>query len=145
MKHDLKTETLLRYLEGRLPVSEREAVRGKLAASAALREELEALRRMQGLLRTAVDESSIGAVRPFLADRVVRRLRTPQTAPAGEEVISGMLSGLFRPFIAFAMVLILALALYNFVTHDYDVKRSAAEAVFGLPPVTLATAYDLQL
>ncbi len=94
---------------------------------------------LEQLLQFAVEEGSERSVKPFLAERVLRRL---EPATATTEVYLGTLWQLFRPIGIAAMALILALAAYNTSVVDaYDVRPTTSEALLGLQPVTLTTAY----
>lgn len=136
-------DRLLRLLEGALPPDEAARLRDEIARSPALRHEYETLRAMRTLLQTTTRDAAEKAVKPFLADRVMRRL-APQSEP--EEELFGALLRLFRPVALAGLLLILGLGAYNVSRADaYDAEPSATEAVLGLPPVTLSAAYDLDL
>ena len=97
------------------------------------------LRALRQLIRYAVDEGSERSVKPFLVERVLRRLEPSAT---GTEVFLGTLWQLFRPMGIAALLLILGLAAYNTSLVDaYDVRPTTSEALLGLQPVTLTTAY----
>lgn len=94
---------------------------------------------LKRLIQFAVDEGSERSVKPFLVERVLRRLE-PSTA--GTDVFLGTLWQLFRPMGIAALLLILGLAAYNTSLVDaYDVRPTTSEALLGLQPVTLTTAY----
>lgn len=143
------TNRLLQFLNGSLPPEDAARVQDELAHSPDLRAELETLRAMQGLLRTTVQSSAETAAKPFLADRVMKRLdparqRAPRLAP--EEELFGSLLRLFRPVALAGVLLILSIAAYNVtLSNEYQADASTTEAVFALPPVTIATAYDTEL
>ncbi len=142
-------ERLLRLLEGTLTPEEQARLRQEVARSPALRAELEALKALRGLLPTTVHASSERALAPFFADRLMRRLApAPQrlAAPTPDEEFFGLLWGLFRPVAVVGLLLIFGFATYNVtLSGDYEAQASTTEAVLGLPPVTLATAYELDL
>ncbi len=97
------------------------------------------VRALGQLIQAAVEEGSERSVRPFLAERVLRRL---EPSAASTEVFLGTLWQLFRPMGIAALFLILALAAYSSSLVDaYDVRPTTSEALLGLQPVTLTTAY----
>ena len=142
-------ERLLRLMEGALPPEEEARLRQELDGAAELRAELEALQGLQSVLQNTVRASSERALQPFFADRLVRRLapapqRLATTTP--DEEFFGLLLRLFRPVAVAGLLLILGFATYNVtVSGDYEAQASTTEAVLGLPPVSLATAYTLDL
>ncbi|MFQ5569221.1 MAG: hypothetical protein ACE5G0_06075 [Rhodothermales bacterium] len=142
-------ERLLRLLQGELTPGEEAQVRQELARSSALRAELEEIRALQGLLQTTVRASTEDALRPFFADRVMRRLRPAAQRladSASEEEFFGVLLRLFRPVALAGLLIILGFAAYNVTQSDgYESQPSTTEAVLGLPPMTLATAYEFDL
>ena len=142
-------ERLLRLLQGALTPEEEAGLRRDLARSPELRAELEALKALQGLLQTTVRTTSEEALKPFFTDRLMRRLTpAPQrlAAEASDEEYFSLLLRLFRPVVAAGLLLILGFAPYNVtLSSDYETRPSTTEAVLGLPPVTLATAHDLDL
>ena len=142
-------ERLLGLLQGALTPEEEARLQQEVARSPALRTELEALKALQGLLQTTVRASSERAIEPFFADRLMRQLApAPQrlAATTPDEEFFGFLLRLFRPVAVAGLLLILGFATYNVtLSGDYEAQASTTEAVLGLPPVTLATAYDLNL
>ncbi|GIV61966.1 MAG: hypothetical protein KatS3mg044_0832 [Rhodothermaceae bacterium] len=141
-KHD--TEQMLRWLEGAMTPDERADWERRLAASPALRQDCERLRALRDTLRATVREDAREALRPFFTDRLMKRLQPP-APPRRDDIFAEALAALFRPVLVASMALILLLAAYN-VTHGVeDAERSPAEAVLGLPPVTLTSAYELEL
>jgi anti-sigma factor RsiW len=148
MKPDT-TDRLLRFLDGSLPPEDAARVQDELAHAPDLRAELETLRAMQRLLRTTVQSSAETAAKPFLTDRVMKRLdpaRKSAKRLAPEEELFGSLLRLFRPVALAGMLLILIIAAYNVtLSSGYEAEASTTEAIFALPPVTIATAYDTEL
>ncbi len=142
-------ERLLRLLDGTLPPGEETRLRDDLARSPELRAELDELKALRGLLQTTVRASSEQALKPFFADRLMRRMApAPQrlAATTPDEEFFGSLLRLFRPVAVAGLLLILGFATYNVTLSDeYEAEASTTEAVLGLPPVSLATAYDLDL
>ena len=142
-------ERLLCLLDGTLPPDEEARLRDDLARSPELRAELDEVKALRGLLRTTVRASSEQALKPFFADRLMRRMApTPQrlAADAPDEELFGSLLRLFRPIAVTGLLIVLGFAAYNVtLSGEYEAEASTTEAVLGLPPVTLATAYDLDL
>lgn len=140
-------ERLLRLLDGTLTPEEKTRLHDDLARSPALRAELDDLKALRSLLQTTVRASSEQALKPFFADRLIRRLAPAGTrlaATAPDEEFFGSLLRLFRPVALAGLLLILGFALYNVTLADvYDAEPTTTEAVLGLPPMTLATAYTL--
>lgn len=140
--HD--TDMLLRLLDGDLSAEDETDLRQRLDASPALRAELEDLHALRGLLQTTVHASSERILQPFFTDRLMRRLDPARLRRSPDEEFFGALLWLFRPVAVAGMLLILVLAAYNVMrANDYEVPPSTTEAVFGLPPVSLATAYEV--
>ena len=106
-----KTNILLSFLNGEMPPKESQTFQQKLEQSPELRTELEEMRTLQATLRTSVRTHSTEALRPFFADRLMRRINA-------------------------------RCAVHNTFSPE-EVSPSPTEAVLGLPPVDLATAYDL--
>ena len=140
-------ERLLRLLDGALTPDEEARLRDDLARSPELRAELDEVKALRGLLQTTVRASTEQALKPFFADRLMRRLAPasqPLAATARDEEFFGSLLHLFRPVAVAGVLLILGFAAYNVaLSGEYEAQASTTEAVLGLPPVTLATAYDL--
>ncbi|WP_457653366.1 anti-sigma factor family protein [Rhodocaloribacter sp.] len=139
MKHE-DTEQMLRRLEGRMTPEEARRWERRVAASPELRARADEWRALQSLLRTTVRESSEEALRPFFADRLMRRLRPPAAARA--EAFAASLTAFFRPVALAGLLIIAMLVGYNVSSYAYEAEPSPTEAVLGLPPVTLATAFD---
>ena len=146
MKHP-NHERLLWLLQNDMPPEEEAGLRQEVAHSPSLRAELEEMQRLQNLLQTTVTTSSKHALRPFFTDRVMRRLvRTETATTRPEEELFSSLLRLFRPVALAGLVMILGLITYNMTRSDiYDAQPSPTEAMLGLHPSTLATAYNLDL
>ncbi len=80
------------------------------------------------------------------ADRVMRALRKSSSWNT-EEIWLKELITLFRPVFVAGLFVIVALAFYNvrLISDDNEFQQSAAEMVLGLPPITVASAYDLTI
>jgi len=137
------SDRLLRLMDGTLTAFEEEAVRREMASSPELRGEYERLSTMRDILRVSVEEDARNALQPFFTERLLRKLKP--TGSTMESDFLASLSALFRPVIAAGLVIIVALLAYNVMTVSYEADQSATEVALGLPPVTLATAYDLDL
>ena len=140
-------ERLLRLLDGVLAPDDEARLRDDLARSPELRAELDGMKALRGLLQATVRASSEQALKPFFADRLMRRL-APATqrlaSAASDEEFFGSLLRLFRPVAVASLLLILGFATYNVTLSDaYDAQPTTTEAVLGLTPVTLTTAYNL--
>ena len=64
-----------------------------------------------------------------------------------EEVWIGELVSWFRPVFIAGLLVIVSLAIYNvnLLSADNEYQQTAAEMVLGLPPITVASAYDINL
>ncbi len=116
------------------------AARKAVAQSPALRAELAALEHMRSLLQ----ESSAGqTAHPFLAERVVRRIRS---GAHREQILYGSLLRVFRPVVVAALLLIVSLAAYNITFRStYTATPTTTEVMLGLQPVTLTEAFAADL
>ena len=95
------------------------------------------------LLRDHADESADAAMQPFLADRVMRQIATPERS---EEQLLSSLFGLFRPVALASLLLMLGFVGYNtIISRSFDVQPTVTEVVFGLQPVSLTEAYTTDL
>lgn len=143
--HTPNQDRLLQLLDGALAPNEEARLRDELAQSPTLRAELEDLKALRSVLQAAVQTSSEQALKPFFADRVMRRLApaTQRLATAPDEVLFGSLLRLFRPVALASLLIILGFATYNITLSDtYGAQPTTTEAVLGLRPVTLTTAYN---
>lgn len=138
-------ERLLSFLRNELTPPEVAALKEELDHSAALRTELADLKALQHLLQESMRESSETALRPFFADRVMRRI-APAPVPAPDEALLEYLWHLFRPMVAVSTLLILGLAAYSASSIDaYEVTPTTSEAILGLQPVTLTSVFAADL
>lgn len=144
MKQDTH-DRLLRLIQGDLSAEEVAQLRAEVERSPALRAELDELRALHGLLRTTVQASADDALQPFFADRLMRRLRpAPHRLAAPDEAFFEALLAWFRPVALAGLLLLFGLITYNVtLSNEYEAEPSTTEAVLALPPVTLATAYDV--
>ncbi len=120
---------------------EAEAWERRLAEAPELRAECEEWRALRGVMQTSVREDAEAVLRPFFTDRLMRRLRPGERARPESFVSS--LAAVFRPVVIAGLLLIAILVGYNVASYEYEASASATEAVLGLPPVTVATAFDV--
>jgi len=138
------TEKLTRLLNGELSHEDAAQLRAELVRSPALQAELEQLETMQHLLQMTVKTEAETALKPFFADRLMRKLAPTLRRVAPEEILVGALMRVFRPVALVGLLVILLLSGYNLTrSGSYEAGQTTTEAVLGLPPVALATAYEL--
>jgi hypothetical protein len=139
-----RTDLLLRWIEGNCTPDETRKIEHELKATPVVQDEVDQLVRLQSLMRQTMKASAPSAVRPFLADRVMRRLDSSRARLAhlsAEEELQRGLEWLFRRVAVACLIIIIGLAVYNvFQVTSYEANATTAEAVLGLPPVTIATA-----
>ncbi|GIV62154.1 hypothetical protein GQ464_016835 [Rhodocaloribacter litoris] len=141
-KHD--AEQLLRWLDGAMTPEEAAAWERRMAASPGLRARAEEMRQLRQTLQASVGAGAAQVLKPFFTDRLMRRLQ-PVASRSREEAFAAALATLFRPVLVASLALIMVLAAYNLTFRADDAEQPAAEAVLGLPPVTLTAAYELDL
>ena len=141
----MRYDIILKYLEGDLSEEEGAAFEKQLAQSEELRKEVSQVHTVQKGLKEATNEMLEGAVRPFLADRVVRALdRENQHVESISEDFFNQLVLVFRPIAIASVLLVLTLAFYNYqLSSEYETELSAGEALLALPPVSSASVYAL--
>jgi hypothetical protein len=83
----------------------------------------------------------------ILTGKIVRAVRQSSLAPwRFDDTWSRALVAWFRPVAIVGSLVVLLLAAYNVGRSEpVSYELSTAERVFGMHPVTLATAYDLDL
>ncbi len=96
-------------------------------------------------LRKMVDAERQSSMMSMPEERVMRAVRAASRRHVdGTEVIERELISWFRPVVVAGLVVIMALAFYNFdLARNNDHHQTATEMVLGLHPVTVASAYDL--
>jgi len=95
-------------------------------------------------LRRMVEAERKASMMSMPAERVMRAVRAA-ASPYRESFVERELVSWFRPVLALGVMVILALAVYNFdLSKQNDYPQTATEMVFGLQPVTVATAYDIE-
>ena len=98
---------------------------------------------LRSLLCVAADASAERAMQPFVADRIMRRIAR---ATRSDELLQAALWRFFRPVAIASFILMLAFVGYNStVSRSYEVPPTATEVVLGLQPVTLTTAYGVDM
>lgn len=144
MMENRQLDTMLRWLDGRLSDSDRRAFEAELNRSDALRAEVDALRGLRHGMQETLHADAAAAADPYLADRVLRRLAVPR--PVFADDLALWLGQVFRPVaIAGALVAVL-LAGYNVrLSQSFATESSTAEAMLGLPPISAASVYDLDV
>lgn len=95
-------------------------------------------------LRRMVEAEREVSMMSMPTERVMRAVRAA-ASPYRESFVERELVSWFRPVLALGVVVILALAVYNFdLSRKNDYPQTATEMVLGLQPVTVATAYDIE-
>jgi anti-sigma factor RsiW len=129
-------DLLYRYLTGGLSQEELARVNERLRREAALREQLDATRRLQATVSLGRADSFA----PYFSDRVMRRLVPARTA-ARAEAFYDALRGTFARTAVAGLLIAAALAAFNIATYGgTDVVSSIPEALFGLPSASLVDA-----
>lgn len=137
-------ERTLRWLDGRLTDAERLAFEAELDRHPALRADVEQLRTLRLDLRQTALADAEAVASPWLAKRVLQRLSNPPASYADELAL--WLGQVFRPVALAGLVMVLILAGYNLrLSQSFATEASTAEAVLGLPPVSAASVYDLDV
>lgn len=95
-------------------------------------------------LRSLIQSERDASMMSMPTERVVRAVRrsTGRSWSNGDSLAVELL-GWFRPVFVAGMLLIVAMAAYNFqMSRGYEFELSTTEMVLGLHPVTVAAAYD---
>ena len=143
---DKYTDRLLQLLEGKLGPKEEAILRSEIHSSAELKEELERLQEMRGLLQQTVKETSDSVLKPFLTDRIMRQLEPSSGQQVEQDDIAFFLTRLFRPVALAGFVIAMFLAMYNVnISGAFSTEATTAEAILALPPVNTMAVYDLDL
>lgn len=105
-------------------------------------------RQLKTWLAEMVDQERKKAVRPMLADRIVRTAREQGLVGLGarrsafEDMTFGIL-GWFRPVVAICLLVLALLIAYNIrLTTSLPGMDSPTDRLLGLPSVSVAVAYD---
>ena len=95
-------------------------------------------------LRRMVETERQSSMMSMPTERVMRAVRSA-VSMRKESFLERELISWFRPVVALGMVVILALVVYNFdMSRQNDQAQTTTEMVFGLHPVTVAAAYDIE-
>ncbi len=95
-------------------------------------------------LRRMVEVERSASMMSMPTERVMRAVRAA-ASPYKESFLERELISWFRPVMALGMIIILALAVYNFdLSRQNDHDQTTTEMVLGLHPVTVAAAYDIE-
>lgn len=96
-------------------------------------------------LRDMVETERSVSMMSMPAERVMRAVKAARKrGSVVEDFLERELLSWFRPVVAAGLVVILALAAYNFeMSKQNDYDQTATEMVLGLHPVTVATAFDI--
>ena len=102
---------------------------------------------LQASLQEMVADESEHVRHEFLTDNILRAVRTSSVSRSWiDETWPGLMRSWVRPLVVVGMLMVFLLAAYNARQVSSDLgDRSATERVFGLHPVTVAAAYDLDL
>lgn len=95
-------------------------------------------------LRSMAETERDRSVRPMIEDRIMRSIDTSHSAgwtPA--DLVAGQLLRWFRPVVAAGLLLIILLAGFNLMSSIEG--DTAADRLLGLPSVTVASVYDVDL
>lgn len=96
-------------------------------------------------LRRMVQSERSVSMMSMPTERVMRAVKAASSRKRREAYLEHELISWFRPVVAAGLVVILALAFYNFdLSRENDHNQTATEMVLGLHPVTVAAAYDLE-
>lgn len=99
--------------------------------------------RLPSLLQEAAKINADSGIKPFLADRIMRRVRSIHSR---EEQFFQAIWLVFKPVILASALFILGVLSYNaLVSRNYEIRPTTTEMVFGLQPLTLTTAYSADL
>ena len=95
-------------------------------------------------LRSMAESERDRSVRPMIADRIMRSIDASRpVAWTPVDVMAGQLLRWFRPIVATGLLLIILLAGFNLMSSIEG--DTAADRLLGLPSVTVASVYDMDL
>lgn len=143
--HITDTE-LIDFIAGSLEAGRAAEISKAVASSVSLQERCEWLESVSTSLQTVVVQAADNLDSSFLTDNIMRAV-TRQAVDSGRQVVSEFVSWIsiiFKPVIAMCVLVTILLAAYNFVAADQHAESATtADAVLGLPQVTIASAYDV--
>ncbi len=101
----------------------------------------------ENALKSLIDVETRHIHATILTDKIVRAVRNNSAGSWGlEDAWSRTLLAWFRPVAIVGSLIVLLLLVYNIRRSEpTPFELSPTERVFGMHPVTLATAYDLDL
>jgi hypothetical protein len=122
------------------------ALREELERSDLLRAELARLETIRSLLITTAHDSADASLKPFFADRTMRRLQPVRNPASTEDELASLLIRFFRPIAIASLLLAICLAVYNInVSNDFAAETTTTEAILALPPVSSMSIYELDV
>lgn len=146
MADHITDSDLVDYIAGTLDRDRSAVVRDAIARSTSTEERYTFLKTFSTAINSTVADAADRLDSSFLTDNIMRAV-TRQAVDTGRLVVNDFVSWIriiFKPVMATCMVVILLLAAYNFVAADqHSEAASAADAMLGLPQVTIASAYDV--
>ncbi len=96
-------------------------------------------------LRRMVQSERSASMMSMPTERVMRAVKAAYSSKRRQAFLERELVSWFRPVVGAGLVVILALAFYNFdQSRENDHHQTPTEMVLGLHPVTVAAAYDLE-
>jgi len=96
-------------------------------------------RLLQNILKDAVSATKQGHVQPFLADRIIRQVKSIHEP---QEQFFQVLWDVFKPIAFAATLLIAGFISYSVVlSRNYEASPTTVEIVMGLKPFTLTSVY----
>lgn len=137
---------LVDFINNRLGESRTHEVKSALKESVELQKRHAFLVSTMTSLNAAVSGSADRLDSSFLTDNIMRAVRN-QAVKSSKIVVNEFVNWIgfvFKPVVTACVILIMVLATYNYISADQlDEEVSTAEAMLGLPPVTIASAYDV--
>jgi hypothetical protein len=102
---------------------------------------------LQESLRDMVSSESEHVEHALITNNILRAVRkVPSGMPSLDDLWERALVSWFRPVVVAAVLLILLLAAYNVRQTSSDaLELTTTERILGLHPVTVASAYDVEL
>jgi hypothetical protein len=102
---------------------------------------------LQESLRDMVSSESEHVEHALITNNILRAVRkAPAGMPSLDDLWERALVSWFRPVVVAAVLLILLLAAYNVRQTSSDaLELTTTERILGLHPVTVASAYDVEL
>lgn len=127
-------ELLYRSFDAVLSSEEQQRLQIALTNSKELRAEKKRLSAM----RAALSSETAQAFGPFFAQKVMRRITSFQQEKKGQQIFFEALFSAFRPAVAIAAAVLIALMSYNIVKSD----RFSVAGAFAEPQVTIDQVFE---